>query len=67
MTVAQNTLKLAIKSYREGLITISERLEAEINYQMAVLEYYKMISMQRRAALELLLSNGSLNLNNLSN
>jgi outer membrane protein TolC len=67
MTVAKNTLHLAIKSYREGLITISERLEAEINYQMAVLEYYKMISMQRRAALELLLSTGSLNLNNLSN
>ena len=67
MTVAENTLHLAINSYREGLITISERLEAEINYQMAVLEYYKMISMQRRAALELLLSTGSLNLNNLSN
>lgn len=67
MTVAKNTLNLAIKSYREGLITISERLEAEIGYQMAVLEYYKMISMQRRAALELLLSSGSLNLNNLSN
>ncbi len=66
-TVAGNTLKLAIKSYREGLITISERLEAEINYQKAVLEYYKMISMQRRAALELMLSTGSLNLNNLSN
>lgn len=63
--VAENTLHLAIKSYQEGLISISERLEAETDYQTAVLEYYKMITQQRKAALELMIATGSLNLNNL--
>jgi outer membrane protein TolC len=63
--VASNTLNLAIKSYQEGLIDISERLLAETDHQTAVLEYYKMIALQRKAALELLIATGSLNLNNL--
>ena len=65
--VAYNTLNLAIKSYQEGLITISERLEAETDHQEAVLEYYKMIALQRKAALELLISKGSLTMENLNN
>ncbi len=65
--VASNALRLAIASYREGLISVSERLEAETDYQEAVLEYYKMIVLQRQAALELLIASGSLNLNNLNN
>ncbi len=63
--VAFNTLDLAIKSYKEGLIDISERLLAETDYQTTVLEYYKMIALQRKAALELLIATGSLNVNNL--
>jgi len=65
--VASNTLNLAIKSYQSGLISISERLEAETDYQDAVLEYYKMIALQRKAALELLISKGSLTVENLNN
>jgi outer membrane protein TolC len=65
--VASNALSLAIASYQEGLISVSERLEAETDYQEAVLEYYKMIALQRQAALELLTASGSLNLNNLNN
>ena len=65
--VASNALHLAIASYREGLINISERLEAETDYQEAILDYYKMVSMQRQTALELLTSTGSLTLNNLNN
>jgi len=65
--VAHNTLSLAIKSYQEGLISISERLEAETDHQDAVLEYYKMILLQRKAALELLISKGSLTVGNLNN
>ena len=65
--VAYNTLNLAIKSYQAGLISISERLEAETDYQGAVLEYYKMIALQRKAALELLISKGSLTVENLNN
>ena len=64
--VASNTLDLAIKSYSEGLIDISERLLAETDYQKAVLEYYKMIALQRKAALELLIATGSLNLSHLN-
>jgi outer membrane protein TolC len=67
MKVASNTLNLAIASYREGLINISERLEAESDYQEAMLDYYKIIAMQRQTALELLTATGSLTLNNLNN
>lgn len=65
--VASNALHLAIASYREGLINISERLEAETEYQEAILEYYKIVAMQRQTALEVLTSTGSLTLNNLNN
>ena len=65
--VASNALHLAIASYREGLINISERLAAETDYQEAILEYYKIVAMQRQIALEVLTSTGSLNLNNLNN
>ncbi len=65
--VAFNTLHLAIKSYQEGLISISDRLEAETDYQQSVLEYYKVIALQRKAALESLISTGSLTLQLLSN
>jgi len=65
--VAFNTLNLAIKAYREGLISISERLEAETDYQKSVLEYYKIIALQRKIALELLISTGSLTVQNLNN
>lgn len=63
--VSENTLTLAIKSYQEGLISISERLEAETDYQESVLEYFKLIALQREAALELMISTGSLDINNL--
>jgi outer membrane protein TolC len=65
--VASNALHLAIASYREGLINISERLEAETDYQEAILDYYKIVAMQRQTALEVLTSTGSLTLNNLNN
>jgi len=58
--VAFNTLHLAIKSYHEGLISISDRLEAETDYQQSVLEYFKIIALQRKAALESLIATGSL-------
>lgn len=65
--VASNALSLAIASYREGLINVSERLEAETDYQEAMLEYFKIVAMQRQTALELLTAKGSLNMNNLNN
>jgi len=65
--VAFNTLNMAIKSYQEGLISINDRLEAETDYQDAVLNYYKLIAQQRMAAVELLISTGSLQVENLKN
>ncbi len=65
--VAFNTLNLAVKSYHEGLISINDRLEAETDYQDAVLNYYKLITQQRMAAVELLISTGSLQVKNLKN
>jgi outer membrane protein TolC len=62
--VAFNTLNMAIKSYHEGLISINDRLEAETDYQDAVLNYYKFIAQQRMAAVELLISTGSLQVEN---
>ncbi len=63
--VAFNTLNMAIKSYHEGLISINDRLEAETDYQDAVLNYYKLIAQQRMAAVDLLISTGSLQIENL--
>ena len=63
--VAFNTLTMAIKSYHEGFISINDRLEAETDYQDAVLNYYKLIAQQRMAAVDLLISTGSLQIENL--
>ena len=65
--VAFYALNLAVQSYQEGLINITERLQAELAYQEAALSYYKIIAMQRQAALELLSATGSLTLTNLNN
>ena len=64
--VSFNTLNLAIKSYHEGLISINDRLEAETDYQEAVLNYYVLITQQRMAALDLLISTGSLQVESLN-
>ncbi|MFK5878888.1 MAG: TolC family protein [Flavobacteriaceae bacterium] len=64
--VSFNTLNLAIKSYHEGLISITDRLEAETDFQEAALNYYKLIAQQRMAAVELLISTGNLQVENLN-
>ncbi len=65
--VASNALNLAIKSYEQGLIDISERLAAEVNYQEAALSYYLSIAKQRQSALDVLSSKGSLDINHINN
>ena len=65
--VASNALNLAIKSYEQGLIDISERLEAEINFQEASLAYYLSIAKQRQSALDVLSAKGSLDINHINN
>jgi len=65
--VAKNSLNLAIKSYRAGLISISDRLQTETEYQNAALNYYKIVAQQRMVAIDLLISKGSLKIENLKN
>lgn len=65
--VAKNSLDLAIKSYQAGLISISDRLQTETEYQNAALNYYKFVAQQRMVALDLLISIGSLQIENLNN
>jgi outer membrane protein TolC len=58
--VASNNLKLAVKQYKEGLITISERLEAENDsYKSAVAKVNTIIE-QRLAAIETIIATGEL-------
>ncbi len=67
MDVASNNLILASKSYKEGLISITERLQAETDYQNAALNYNKMVVEQRQIALDLLISVGILQVEYLNN
>ena len=67
MEVANNSLILAIKSYQEGLISISDRLQTETEYQNAALNYYKFVAQQRMVAVDLLISTGSLQFETLKN
>ena len=67
MEVAKNSLNLAIKSYQEGLISITDRLQTETEYQNAALNYYKFVAQQRMVAVDLLISTGSLQIENLKN
>lgn len=67
MKVAKNSLNLAIKSYQEGLISITERLQTETEYQNAALNYYSFVAQQRIVAVDLLISTGSLQIENLKN
>lgn len=58
--VARNNLDIAGKQYREGLIGITERLAAENELFSASLGYYAQLVQQRRSALEILHTTGSL-------
>ena len=59
--VAKNNLKMAVKQYQEGLISISDRLEAENDTFKAALNKVNVIIDQRLAAIETLLTTGELN------
>ena len=52
---------MAVKQYQEGLISISDRLEAENDTFKAALNKVNVIIDQRLAAIETLLTTGELN------
>ncbi len=60
-------LTLGVKEYEQGLITISERIEAETDYQTAQLEYLQAVYDQRMASLDLLKSTGNLTIEKIQN
>lgn len=58
--VASNNLNLAIKQYKEGLINISERLEAENDSYKAAVNKTNTLIEQRLAAIETIIATGDL-------
>lgn len=58
--VANNNLNLAVKQYKEGLINISERLEAENDSYKASLNKITMLIDQRLSAIETVIATGEL-------
>jgi outer membrane protein TolC len=60
VATAEKGLKLCIKEYEQGLISISERIEGETDYQKAQLEYIQAVYDQRIASIELLQATGNL-------
>ena len=58
--VANNNLSLAIKQYKEGLINISERLEAENDSYKAAVNKINTLIEQRLSAIETIIATGEL-------
>lgn len=63
--VAEDALQTAVKSYQEGLISISERLEAEDSLQQSEMEFVQAIFEQRKAAMSYLNAQGAFTLESL--
>lgn len=64
-SVSEDALNTAVKSYQEGLISITERIEAENSLQQSQMEYVQAVFEQRKAALSYLNAQGALNLETL--
>lgn len=62
---ARMALYLAQKSYKEGLINITERLATETEEQNAELEYLQAVFAQRQAVIDCYKANGNLTLANI--
>ncbi len=58
--VAANNLELAIKQYQQGLISITQRLEAENDFYKASYNKFSSITEERLSVIEILISNGKL-------
>ncbi|WP_019986706.1 TolC family protein [Rudanella lutea] len=60
VTLARKALDIATKQYEQGLIRITERLEAETDYQKAELDYAQAVANQRAAQVGQLEATGTL-------
>lgn len=63
--ITEDALNTAIKSYQEGLISVTERIEAENSLQQSQMEYVQAVFEQRKAALSFLKAQGTLQLDEL--
>lgn len=63
--LSEDALNTAVKSYQEGLISITERIEAENSLQQSQMEYVQAVFEQRKAALFYLNAQGALTLESL--
>jgi len=64
---AKKSLEISYKEYQNGLIKISEFLEAQADYEKMVLNYYQTIYDQRQSTIQLLNATGELNSTSLQN
>ncbi len=60
LKIARNNMFMAGKQFEEGLIDVTERLEAENDLFKASLNYYMQVVQQRKTALEILHTTGQL-------
>ena len=57
---AEESMDISYKEYKNGLIQLSDFLEAQAQFTTSVLDYYETLCSQRDSALELLKATGSL-------
>lgn len=65
--VSKRSLQISYKEYQNGLIKVSEFLEAQTDYEKSVLDYYQTVYEQRQSAVKLLNATGELNLETIRN
>lgn len=64
--LARKALDIATRQYEQGLIRITERLEAETDYQKAELDYVQTIASQRAAQVAQLEATGTLTITDIN-
>jgi len=65
MESSKESLEISYKEYKNGLVDVSDYLEAQSEYTTTTLEYYTTVCDQRNSALELLKATGSLQIEKL--
>ncbi|MCT4646258.1 MAG: hypothetical protein N4A74_14825, partial [Carboxylicivirga sp.] len=61
----KRSLLISYKEYQNGIIKVSEFLEAQTDYEKAVFDYYQTVYNQRQSAVRLLNATGELKLERL--
>jgi outer membrane protein TolC len=62
---SKKSLEISYKEYQNGLIQLSEFLDAQAEFTTTILDYYETVWAQRNSALELLKATGSLQIQQL--